>query len=71
MNPSLTSQMVEDRRHEMEGLAASGRAGPRRARRRRSRPLSRWIGVVLIRAGRRLAGPEEQLRAPVTLLKSR
>ncbi|MGO9455921.1 MAG: hypothetical protein ACLP62_02585 [Acidimicrobiales bacterium] len=71
MNPSLTSRMVEDRRREMQNLVATGRLGGRRARHRRSRPLSRWIGVALIRAGRRLAGPEDQLRAPVTLLKSR
>ena len=71
MNPSMTSQMVEQRRRDMASLAGSARSKERRRRFGWRRELSRRTGEALIRAGRRLAGPEDQVRAPVTLLRPR
>jgi hypothetical protein len=47
--------MVSDRRAEFEHMAGGG---PGRAPRRRG-SISRPIGLALMRAGRRLAGPDE------------
>jgi hypothetical protein len=58
MHP-LTSQIVRDRQRDLACLAGPGlRRLPRR------RAVSRRIGLALIRAGRRLAGPEELARLP-------
>ena len=71
MNPFMTSQMVEHRRRDLESLAGSGRSKEHSVRFRWRRAMSRRIGEALIRAGRRLAGPEDQVRSPVTLLRPR
>jgi hypothetical protein len=53
MNPSLLSLMVDARQKDVQRLADGQPSG--RARRH---PISRPLGRALIRAGRRLAGPE-------------
>jgi hypothetical protein len=52
MNPSLLSLLVDARRQDIERQTDGSTAS--RARRH---PIARPIGRVLIRAGRRLAGP--------------
>ena len=59
MHP-LTSQMVAERRRALAEMAASGR----RREVARRRPVARRLGLLLIRAGQRLAGPEELRRLP-------
>ena len=58
VNP-LIHQLVQERRRDLANLAEPR---PRRSRPRRS--VSRSVGLALIRAGRRLAGPEEIQRMP-------
>jgi hypothetical protein len=62
--------MVEERQRELRSLTGPARSKERKVRIRRRRALSRRIGEALISLGRRLVGPEEQVRSPVTLLKS-
>jgi hypothetical protein len=53
MNPSLISLLVDARQQDLERQAHGSPSGrPRRHR------VARPIGRALIRAGRRLAGPE-------------
>jgi hypothetical protein len=55
--------MVIDRQRELQRLA---RRQPRRTRGRRS--ISRRLGLALMRAGRRLAGPDELMDRRLQLL---
>jgi len=60
MNSSLLSLIIQDRQRELERLTRQ-RQLVRQARqptRGVRRPLSRSIGLTLMRAGRRLAGPD-------------
>ncbi len=54
MNPFVASRLVGDHQHELKRMAMGN---SRRARRRAS--VSRSLGLALMRAGRRLAGPDE------------
>jgi hypothetical protein len=58
MNP-LLHQLVREHQRELEKMASSGRP-----RTRKRRAVSRRIGLALIRAGRRLVGPDELQRIP-------
>ncbi len=52
MNPFVASRLVDDHQRELARMTTGG------ARRRHS-SISRSLGLVLMRAGRRLAGPDE------------
>jgi hypothetical protein len=53
VNPSLSAEMVAERRRDLETMATNGRI------RRRRRYVVRAFGVGLIRAGIRLADPAD------------
>lgn len=52
MNPSLSPRLVADRHRDLMALTG-------RPKRRRRHSVGRALGLGLIRAGRRLAGPDE------------
>jgi len=63
MSPFVASRLVGDHQRELERMAI------RRSRRARRRgPISRLLGLALMRAGSRLAGSELQDRRPGTLM---
>ena len=51
MNPGLASRLADERRRDLIAVASP----PTRLHRR---PVATTMGVMLIRAGRRMAGPE-------------
>ena len=64
--------MVQARQSELR-LAASPRSRRARVRRETSwhRAVLRHVGLGLIRAGRRLAGPDDARRVPLTAIRTR
>ncbi|MGD0381302.1 MAG: hypothetical protein ABSC30_15115 [Acidimicrobiales bacterium] len=68
MNPGMEGRLAEDRMRELRGLASGRRrppSTPARGRRPPRRGPIRPIGLVLVRVGRFLAGPEPEGRAVV------
>ena len=63
MNPHSAALMVNDRRRELERLAR-GRPGHLRGR----RSITRRFGLALVRAGQRLAGPDESMDPRLLLI---
>jgi len=64
MNPSMASRLVDDHQRELERMATR-----RVSRGRRRSSISRSLGLALMRAGRRLAGPDELVdRRPRSLM---
>jgi hypothetical protein len=59
MNPFLSARMAAERRRDLEALAGSGRS-----RRPPRHSVGRALGLGLIRAGRRLAGPDDPADRP-------
>ena len=61
MNPRMMQQLARTREDDLRRAAASRahrHVGPPHGTPMPARPVSRFLGELLIRAGRRLAGPD-------------